>query len=333
MKADLFVRSALGRNIDYQYTLPPDTVKELETIRDVAAVDLFRAINASYNDEPFTLASGDFSTVSKYASLVMKSGSETAQLADLMVGNNRCIVSEAFSLKHRVNVGDSVILETPNGKLNLEIVSVYYDYSQERGYIVMDRETYKKYYNDNAVNSFVIYLRDKSRLNSVRKEVVKRFGGENKVLIRTNQELKKEVLRIFDKTFAITYSLEVIAILVAMLGLFNTLVSLVLERKREIGILRFIGAFKKQVNRMIYIEAGIMGLIGSTMGLISGVLVSYLLIYVINKQSFGWTIQTHYPAKFILAITVSFWATSCLAGCYPARLAARLNPIENVRVE
>ena len=118
-----------------------------------------------------------------------------------------------------------------------------------------------------------------------------------------------------------------------MLGLFNTLVSLVLERKREIGILRFIGAFKKQVKRMIYIEAGIMGLIGSTMGLISGVLVSYLLIYVINKQSFGWTIQTHYPAKFILAITVSFWATSCLAGCYPARLAARLNPIENVRVE
>tara|TARA_B100000686_G_C16769928_1_gene964381 strand:+ start:89 stop:1792 length:1704 start_codon:yes stop_codon:yes gene_type:complete len=333
LQADLFVRSASGNNIDFRHTLPTEKVKELEKISGVAAVDFFRAINSSYNDQPFTLASGDFTVVSEFASLVIKNGAKTSKLADLMVGQNRCIVSEAFSIKHGFDVGDVVSFQSPSGVLDLEIVSIYYDYSQERGYVVMDRQTYKKYYREERINSIVIYLDDKTQLNTVRKHIVRHLGGGQGILIRTNQELKKEVLRIFDRTFAITYSLEVIAILVAMLGLFNTLVSLVLERKREIGILRFIGAFQEQVKRMIYVEAGILGLIGSIMGLISGVIVSYLLIYVINKQSFGWTIQVHFPITFILTISVAFWITSCLAGWYPGRIASRLNPMESVRVE
>jgi putative ABC transport system permease protein len=151
--------------------------------------------------------------------------------------------------------------------------------------------------------------------------------------VRSNADLKKDVLEVFDKTFAITYSLEIIAIGVAVLGLFNTLISLILERRREIGILRFIGAFKNQIRRMIWIEAGILGLIGSVMGLVSGVIVSYILIFVVNKQSFGWTIQVHFPYTFILLITTIFWAVSFASGFYPARLASRLNPKEAVRVE
>ena len=178
----------------------------------------------------------------------------------------------------------------------------------------------------------MIYLNDKSKLNQVRKEVLKTLG-EHRLIIRSNTELKKQVLEVFDKTFAITYSLEIIAILVAVLGLFNTLVSLILERKREIGILRFIGAFTRQIKRMILIEAGILGLIGSVMGLVAGVVVSYILIFVINKQSFGWTIQVHFPYIFILLLVAFSWGVSVLAGLYPARLAQELNPKEAVRVE
>ena len=154
-----------------------------------------------------------------------------------------------------------------------------------------------------------------------------------RLIIRSNTELKHQVLEVFDKTFAITYSLEIIAMLVAVLGLFNTLVSLILERKREIGILRFIGAFTGQIKRMVLIEAGILGLIGSAMGFVAGVVVSYILIFVINKQSFGWTIQVHFPILFILLMVILFWGVSLLSGLYPARLAAKLNPKEAVRVE
>ena len=87
------------------------------------------------------------------------------------------------------------------------------------------------------------------------------------------------------------------------------------------------------MKRMILIEAGILGLIGSIMGVAAGGVVSYILIFVINKQSFGWTIQIHYPYIFIIFSLVLFWVVSIIAGLYPAKLAARLNPKEAVRVE
>ena len=332
LKADLFVRVAGGRDIDYQHTLPSEPIKKLKEIFGIADIDQFRAMDISYNNLPVVLATGDFSVLSQYGNLVIKTGPPASELAQHVVNNNRAIVSEAFSLKHKVNVGDTINLKTPNGPANIEITAIYFDYSRERGYIILDRTTFLKYFNESQINSFVIYLSDKSRLDEVRKEVLK-ILNEHRLIIRSNTQLKKQVLEVFDKTFAITYSLEIIAILVAVLGLFNTLVSLILERKREIGILRFMGAFIHQVKRMVLIEAGILGLIGSAMGLMAGVIVSFILIFVINKQSFGWTIQIHFPYFFIALLVAFSWGVSILAGLYPARLAQQLNPKEAVRVE
>jgi putative ABC transport system permease protein len=279
------------------------------------------------------LGSGDFNALSRYGNLVIKSGPSAQELSAWMVGKDRAIVSESFALKHEVGVGDSLYLETPGGSLELNIAAVYFDYSRERGYIIIDRSTFVKYYGDPDINSFVLYLSDKRELENVRQEILQTLGADYKLVIRSNPELKKNVLEIFDKTFAITYSLEIIAGAVALLGLFNTLISLILERKREIGILRFIGGFREQVKRMVLVEAGILGIIGSMMGVVAGGIVSLILIFVINKQSFGWTIQVHYPYIFILFSLVVFWLVSLVAGVYPARLAVNLNPKEAVRVE
>ena len=332
LKADLFVQVAGGRDIDYQYTLPGDRVGDIRKIPGVAAVDLFRAQDISYNDKPAVLGSGDFKALSRYGNLVIKSGPSAQELAAEMIGQDRAIVSESFALKHEVEIGDSLYLETPNGSAELQVVAVYYDYSRERGYIIIDRSIFIKYYSDTDVNSFVIYLSNKNEIENVRQEILKTLGADYNLVIRSNSELKKNVLEIFDKTFAITYSLEIIAGCVALLGLFNTLIALILERKREIGILRFIGGFREQVKRMVLIEAGILGFIGSILGVVAGAIVSYILIFVINKQSFGWTIQIHYPYAFVLFSLLLFWGVSFIAGLYPAKLAASLNPKEAVRV-
>ena len=333
LKADLFVRVAGGRDIDYQYTLPGDRVEDIRKISGVAAVDLFRAQDISYNDKPAVLGSGDFEALSRYGNLVIKSGPTAQELFAQMVGQDRAIISESFALKHEVGVGDSLFMETPNGSAKLQVVAVYYDYSRERGYIIIDRSIFIKYYGDTDVNSFVIYLSNKNEIENVRQELLKTLGADYNLVIRSNPELKKNVLEIFDKTFAITYSLEIIAGGVALLGLFNTLIALILERKREIGIIRFIGGFQDQVKRMVLIESGILGFIGSIMGVAAGGVVSYILIFVINKQSFGWTIQIHFPYIFVLLSLILFWVVSLIAGLYPARLAVRLNPKEAVRVE
>ena len=333
LKADLFVQVAGGRDIDYQYTLPGDRVEDIRKISGVAAVDLFRAQDISYNDKPAVLGSGDFEALSRYGNLVIKSGPTVQKLFTQMIDQDRAIVSESFALKHEVGVGDSLFMETPNGSAELKVAAVYYDYSRERGYIIIDRSIFIKYYGDTDVNSFVIYLSNKNKIENVRQEILKTLGADYNLVIRSNPELKKTVLEIFDKTFAITYSLEIIAGGVALLGLFNTLIALILERKREIGILRFIGGFQGQVRRMVLIESGILGFIGSMMGVAAGGIVSYILIFVINKQSFGWTIQIHFPYIFVLFSLILFWVVSLIAGLYPARLAVRLNPKEAVRVE
>jgi len=333
LKADLFVRVAGGRDIDYQYTLPGDRVEDIRKISGVAAVDLFRAQDISYNDKPAVLGSGDFEALSRYGNLVIKSGPTAQELFAQMVGQDRAIISESFALKHEVGVGDSLFMETPNGSAKLQVVAVYYDYSRERGYVIIDRSIFIKYYGDTDVNSFVIYLSNKNEIENVRQRILKTLGADYNLVIRSNPELKKNVLEIFDKTFAITYALEIIAGGVALLELFNTLITLILERKREIGIIRFIGGFQHQVKRMVLIESGILGFIGSIMGLAAGGVVSYILIFVINKQSFGWTIQIHFPYIFVLLSLILFWVVSLIAGLYPARLAARLSPKEAVRVE
>ena len=111
---------------------------------------------------------------------------------------------------------------------------------------------------------------------------------------------RSEVLRVFDQTFAITYSLEFIAIIVAFLGIINSLNALVIERQRDIGIFRAIGAFRKQVEKTVLIEAGVIGFFSYVLGLLCGLLLSILLIYVINKQSFGWTIQFSIPLRSLV---------------------------------
>ncbi len=332
LRADLFVKPAGGRDIDYKQTLSANMAQSIRDIPGVAQADFFRAIDISYEDQPAVLGSGDFNALSRYGNLVIKSGPPASELAKVMVGQDRAIVSEAFALKHNIGPPDRLRLNTPEGPLELEIAAIYFDYSRERGYVIIDRQTFLKYYQDPDINSFVVYLEDKKFLLPARQRILEIFD-DRQLTIRSNEELRRDVIDIFDKTFAITYSLEVIAVFVAALGLFNTLISLVIERKREIGILRMIGAFKHQVRRLILIEAGLLGLVGSMLGICAGIVVSHILIYVINKQSFGWTIQVHFPFAFMIAITLFFWIVSLGSGLFPARLASRLNPKEAVRTE
>jgi putative ABC transport system permease protein len=148
------------------------------------------------------------------------------------------------------------------------------------------------------------------------------------VFVHTNQSIRAEVMRIFDSTFAITYALEAIAIFVGILGVSGTLLTLILERRREIASLRLAGADRRQVRKMVVIEAGLIGLVSQSIGLAAGLGLATILIYVINVQSFGWTIQFDLPVGFLVQSSLALLAATTLAGLYPARIAAAVTPIE-----
>jgi putative ABC transport system permease protein len=188
----------------------------------------------------------------------------------------------------------------------------------------MDRPVFTRYFGELTPTGMAAYLKPGAEPERVRGEILEQMDEGHRAFIYTNRALRTEVLRIFDSTFAITYALEIIAIVVAMLGVAATLLTLVLERRRELSMLRLIGAARRQVQRVVVIEAALIGAISQTLGLVVGLALSVLLVYVINVQSFGWTIQFRVPWLFLAQVSVLVVVATAVAGLYPARQAARL---------
>ena len=186
---------------------------------------------------------------------------------------------------------------------------------------------------NSARPSLAIYLRPNAIADDVRSEILKSLGQRHRVFIYSNASLRSEVLRIFDSTFTITYALEVIAIFVAILGVASTLLTLILERRRELAILRLIGADRRQVRKMVVIEAALLGGVSQSIGIGVGLLLSLVLIFVINVQSFGWTLQFHLPVGFLVQSSVLVLLATALSGFYPAHRASELHASEQVEFE
>ena len=292
----------------------------------VVAVDGFRTVDLPYGPDGdlILLGAGRFDVMTAHGGLLFKDPVDGRAALREAIGADAVIVSESFAIKHGAAVGDQIELDTPRGARPFHVRAVYYDYSSDRGLVVMDVATFARHYRAQRPSGLTLYLAPGSDPDTVREELLAAAGPDHQLFIRTNAALRAEVLRIFDATFAITYALEAIAIVVAMMGVVATLLTLALERRRELAMLRLVGAGRRQIRRMVIIEAALIGLVSQGAGVAVGVALSLILIYVINVQSFGWTIQFHLPLGFLAQATLLIAVTTALAGLYPARVAARV---------
>ncbi len=332
LPADLYLRPAGSAAADRHPTISPGLAEEIAKLPGVAAVDRLRAYEIHFENMPATLASADLNVLRSYHNSDFLSGRPKEQVLAELRNSNDVIVSEPFSHKHHLKAGDSITLSLGATKASFRIADVYYDYSSERGSILMDRKTMLRYLPDPAPSNLAIYISPKAQRDVVRAEIEKATAG-HRVLMFSNRDLRAEAIRIFDRTFAITYALEAVAVIIAVMGVAGALLALVIDRRRELGLLRFLGAATGQVRKLILVEAGLLGLLANFAGIALGFALSLILIYVINKQSFGWTIRFHWPVGILLgALTIVYMAT-VLAGLYPAQIAVRLNPVEVVHEE
>jgi len=281
---------------------------------------------------PAGLGSIELNVLREYHNADFLSGRKTNEILAELRDSNDVLVSEPFANKHHLRAGDSMRLSLGDSRVSFRIADVYHDYSNERGSVLMDRNVMLRYLPDLAASNLAIYVAPDARVEDVRAEIENAAAG-HRVLMFTNRDLRREALRIFDRTFAITYALEAIAVLIAVMGVAGALLALVIDRRRELGLLRFLGAASTQIRKLIVIEAGLIGLIANFAGIALGFALSVILIYVINKQSFGWTIRFHWPVAVLLGGLTVVYAATVLAGLYPARVAVRLNPVEVVHEE
>jgi len=332
INGDAFIFPGSYSLTGYSATLPLEVSRELPSLPGVKAVDSFRALEVEYRDQPALIAAVNGQVFLHLKTIRFTKGNSREILQSFASGQS-ILVTESFSLRHQVNPGDRIRLNTPAGEQNFLVSGVFYDYSTDWGMILIEKKLFQSLWNDETLHSAGIYLEEGVSLEVFKNFFREKYSKSYQVFVISHRELRNEILKIFDQTFAITYSLEFIAIFVAFLGIINSLNALIMERQRDIGILRAVGGFRKQVQKTVLIEAGMIGFFSHLLGLIAGFLLSLLLIHVINKQSFGWTIQFSIPLWSLIQFWVMVMVTSTLAGFIPARRAAKMNAVDTLRME
>ncbi|HEV8076525.1 MAG TPA: FtsX-like permease family protein [Candidatus Acidoferrum sp.] len=332
LPADLYLRPAGDAAADRHPTISVELVEKIAALPSVAAVQRLRAYEINYDGMPATLASVDLRVARAERKSDFFSRRPTGEVLEQLRGKNKIIVSEPFTYKHKVKSGDTITLSLGETRASFQIVDVYYDYASERGYILMDRDVLLKYLPDETPTNLAVFVAPDAQAAEVRKQIQEVAVGR-RILIFSNRDLRTEAVRIFDRTFAITYALEGIAVIVAVMGIAGALMALVIDRRRELGLLRFLGASSGQIRKMILVEAGLLGLLANLAGFVLGYFLSLILVFVINKQSFGWTIRFHWPVAVLLGALTMVYAATVLSGLYPARVAVRLNPLEVIHEE
>jgi putative ABC transport system permease protein len=229
------------------------------------------------------------------------------------------MVSEPFAVKSRLCVGQ--IFRLPAIAQPLQIISIYRDFASEQGYVILPSRVFHQHFKPGYVTSLAVYLKPGVSADAFRQAMARQIKGLWAGLqVRTNQQLRRDVLVIFDNTFAVTYALFAIALVVSALCVLITLLTLVIEGKTDLTLLRFLGATRGHVTQLVLTQAAVLALVGYGFGVVAGLGLSAILVFVINQQSFGWSVDFIPPsAAFLLLTGLGMLALALLAGYFPAR--------------
>ena len=332
--ADLYISPASTETVGRVASTPLSAVAWLKARPEVRGVDTFRELNIQISihgqpSQPALLAvvGGEYRH-----NLTFRGGGDVRKMERVNQGA-AVVVTEPFARKYRVKDGDQLTLITPRGPATFEIAGIYSDYTRDQGVILMAQKAFEEFWRDTHIQSLSVYLRPGAAAEPLAAAFRAQFSREGEFSIYSNGSLRSRILGIFDQTFAVTYILRTVAVLVAITGVFLAVTTLAAEREREIGVLRAIGASRAQVRHALVLEAGMMGGVASALGLAAGIVLAMALTWVVNPAFFGWTITLHFPRLALLATPLWIIPVALLAAWFPAWRASRAAIAQTVREE
>jgi putative ABC transport system permease protein len=242
------------------------------------------------------------------------------------------IVNDPMANRYDIHVGDQVTVQTDRGKHDFPVVGISVDFDVNPLIVLADSVS-RQWWDDKAISAIALFVEPGRNVDAMVAELRHAFGGRAELVISSNRGMRENALEVFDRTFAITIALQMLAALVAFIGILSTLMSLQLERVREIGVLRATGMSRGQLWRLSLFETGLIGTSAGLLAIPVGYVLALILIYIINLRSFGWTLEMRLePREFIQAFLVALIA-ALAAGLYPAWRMGRIPPAEAVRAE
>jgi putative ABC transport system permease protein len=326
IRADVYIvpegRSSRGNDA----FLPDGLLDRLKRIPEVAALDSLRRIEVEVRGVPASINAFrfDLEIPGRQTIIPVLEG-------DSLEANRRCreqdavLVSDVLANLAGLRTGDKLDLPTPSGPRSFDIAGIYRDYSADGGQILMDLGRFRAAYGDLRTNNCALYLVEGADAGEVTDRLRAELAAEGySLILRSNASLRREVVRVFDNTFAITFVMQGLTATVAFCGILSALLALLLERTRELATLRAIGMSRIQIHTMLRSEAATMGVLATIFGSAAGLVLTVLLVLVINVRSFGWTIDLHItPGVFGVAAIIAIGA-SLIATIWPARRLDRM---------
>lgn len=327
--ADLFIAPASNEVVGPRSFMPPDVIHALETNSAVAALDTFREISLPMGEKEIAVAVVRWTSHRRPQFLHGDADAIMRRFHE-----EQCvIVSESFARRNRVHDGEILSLTTPDGPQAFPIAGTFYDYTRDQGVAYMSAQNFVRLWKDDRVSSLAVYLQPGATADRLTSNFRAQFSNAGQFVIFSNRELRTRVFEIFDQTFAVTYVLRTIAVIVAIVGICLTLTTLITERSRELGVLRAIGASLRQLRKLLLWESAMIGLLAAVIGLASGICLSVVLTGVINRAFFGWTIQLAFPWGSLAVTPLWIIAAAIVAGLLPAWRVGQLIVAEAVREE
>ena len=235
------------------------------------------------------------------------------------------LISEPLAFQKDIKLNDSFDILTDKGLKSFNVRGIYYDYSSTSGIAMVSKQVYDNYWNDSKVTSLALYLNDPEKSESVSNELLDKLDTDWDLQIISSKKLNDASMEIFDKTFEITFVLRSISLIVAFIGILGAISAIILSRAREFSILKSIGFTNNQLRSIIGNQTLIIGIISGLISIPLGIIITNLLIQIINKQSFGWSIPMQLlPSVFIEGIIVAI-LSAVLASIYPSVKISRNN--------
>ena len=331
LNPDLFVtpsQDIVIRTLRFPQTMGP----ELAAVAGVERVQMVRDARVVFRQTPVMIVATEVTSLSETAHRPPVEGVPEAMYR-LTAAGQGLMVSDNLAQLQRLTLGEMLEIPAPYGVIRLPIVGIVVDYFDQQGTILMDRSLFQKYWHDDSVNVFRLYLKPGAQVPDVKRRILERYMGERQVFVLTNGELKSYILRITDQWFGLTSVQIDVAVLIAILGIVNTLTVSITDRRRELGVLQAVGGLRGQVRRTIWLEAISIGTIGLALGFVLGAVNLYYILQIVHRDIAGMRLDYAFPVSVAVALVPTIFASAFIAAIWPAESAVRGSLVEALEYE
>jgi putative ABC transport system permease protein len=330
LRADMYVAVPSPTSPGSNFYLDKNLADAILALPEVDEVSNVRRVQIESKTGLTNLAAYELNEYA-YQGFHFKHG-DAGQIWPVFEQGDGVIVSEPYAYHHAVQIGDSLQLRTDHGYHQFKVLGVYMDYGSDQGVVSLSRRTYERHWNDDRYSGLGIYTVPGTDMEKLRNKV-QQLAPDQNLWLQDRRKILEASLEVFDNTFVITEILRVLAAIIAFVGVFSALMALQLERTQEHGLLRAIGFLPGQLRVLIVSETGLLGLVAGVLAIPVGCVITTLLIIVINRRSFGWTMELQFSPDIVVQGIILGLFAALLAGIYPAWKMSRTEPAKALRTE